>query len=114
MFRCRQPLGRLLRHRAFGTGEQMPSAPTMTRRVDHAAINDIDMEHSHAIHTELDRHTMTKIVATVGPASNDPGAIQELCNRGLSIMRLNFSHADYEQAERDIRSLRGATLVHKK
>ena len=84
----------------------------MTRHVDHAAINKIDLEHSHVVKGALDRKTMTKIVATVGPASNQK--IQDLCDHGLSIMRLNFSHADYEQAAADIAALRGCSLAHRK
>jgi pyruvate kinase len=39
----------------------------------------------------------TKIVATVGPASRDPGVLQELIAAGVSVFRLNFSHGTHEE-----------------
>lgn len=36
----------------------------------------------------------TKIVATVGPASNSKETLKELAKAGVSIFRLNFSHGD--------------------
>lgn len=37
----------------------------------------------------------TKIVATLGPASADPGTIRELIAAGVDVVRLNFSHGDH-------------------
>ena len=34
----------------------------------------------------------TKIVATLGPASNSPEVIEQLILAGLDVARLNFSH----------------------
>lgn len=34
----------------------------------------------------------TKIVATLGPASNDPATLERLLNAGVNMVRLNFSH----------------------
>lgn len=34
----------------------------------------------------------TKIVATLGPASNDPETLEKLLNAGVNMVRLNFSH----------------------
>ena len=42
----------------------------------------------------------TKIVATLGPASNDLATIQQLIEAGVSVFRMNFSHgtaADHQQ-----------------
>ncbi len=34
----------------------------------------------------------TKIVATLGPASSDPGVLERLLHAGVDVVRLNFSH----------------------
>ena len=63
-------LGRLrLRHGRLLLARGLSGGASMTRHVDHAAINKIDLEHSHVVKGALDRKTMTKIVATVGPAA---------------------------------------------
>jgi pyruvate kinase len=48
----------------------------------------------------------TKIIATLGPASNSPENIRLLANTGVDVFRLNFSHSDYASAERVIVSIR--------
>lgn len=40
--------------------------------------------------------TRTKIVATIGPASNTKEKLQELIEAGVDVMRLNFSHGTHE------------------
>src|SRR5699024_3624498 len=43
----------------------------------------------------------TKIVSTLGPASNDLETIKSLLEAGANVFRFNFSHGDHEeQAER--------------
>jgi len=37
----------------------------------------------------------TKIVATIGPASDSPEMLQRLILAGLSVARLNFSHGEF-------------------
>ena len=47
------------------------------------------------------RPRRTKIVATLGPATDDPKKLEELIRAGVDVVRINFSHAGAaEQAER--------------
>ncbi|MGC9307562.1 MAG: pyruvate kinase [Thermoplasmatota archaeon] len=48
----------------------------------------------------------TKIVATIGPASQDHAVLQQLINGGLDVARLNFSHGTHEQHGRNIDDIR--------
>lgn len=42
----------------------------------------------------------TKVIATLGPATNTPEVISKLIRRGMDVARLNFSHGDHEDHER--------------
>lgn len=50
----------------------------------------------------------TKIVATIGPASNTSATLQAMIGAGMNIARLNFSHGDFESHGRTIASIRSA------
>lgn len=39
----------------------------------------------------------TKIVCTLGPATNDPAVVEELIKNGMNVARFNFSHASHEE-----------------
>ena len=43
---------------------------------------------------------MTKIIATVGPKSESPESLLALIDAGVDIIRVNFSHATYDQYKR--------------
>ncbi|MDP6719519.1 MAG: pyruvate kinase, partial [Pirellulaceae bacterium] len=45
------------------------------------------------------RTHLTKIVATLGPASNEAEAISRLFNAGADVFRLNFSHGTHEEIQ---------------
>lgn len=60
------------------------------------------------------RKSLTKIVATIGPASEQFPELQACVLSGLRIMRLNFSHATYEEATLRITNLRKSHGVHRK
>ncbi len=49
----------------------------------------------------------TKIVCTIGPASEDPGVLQEMIRAGMNVARLNFSHGDFDWHGKVIEDLRG-------
>jgi len=38
----------------------------------------------------------TKIIATLGPATDDPDVLHKMLSSGLDVARFNFSHGDYE------------------
>jgi pyruvate kinase len=48
----------------------------------------------------------TKIVATIGPASNSPEMIKQLMLAGMNVARLNFSHGSYDDHAKNIQNLR--------
>ena len=50
----------------------------------------------------------TKIVATIGPASESPEMIERLIRAGLNVARLNFSHGDFEGHAERIGRIRAA------
>jgi pyruvate kinase len=52
----------------------------------------------------------TKIVATIGPASDSPEKIRDLLRAGMNVARLNFSHGNYEDHAARIDRLRSVSL----
>ncbi len=50
----------------------------------------------------------TKIVCTIGPASNQPHILDKMLRAGMNIARLNFSHGTFEQHAQTIQNLRDA------
>lgn len=48
---------------------------------------------------------LTKIVATIGPTSEQLEPMRKVVNAGMKIMRLNFSHATVEEVELRIKNL---------
>jgi pyruvate kinase len=51
----------------------------------------------------------TKIVATIGPASNDPETLVRMVDAGMDVARLNFSHGTAEQHAETARRVREAS-----
>jgi pyruvate kinase len=51
----------------------------------------------------------TKIVCTIGPASDSPGVMERLLSAGMNVARLNFSHGDFRSHARVVRELRAAS-----
>ena len=50
----------------------------------------------------------TKIIATIGPASEKVDILKKMIESGMNVARLNFSHGNYEEHRRRIYNLRQA------
>ncbi|MEJ2167921.1 MAG: pyruvate kinase, partial [Desulfobacterales bacterium] len=51
----------------------------------------------------------TKIVCTIGPASDSPAILQAMIQAGMNVARLNFSHGDFESHLESIKKIRSAS-----
>ncbi len=58
------------------------------------------------------RHT--KIVATIGPATETAALLEQLLLAGVDVFRLNFSHGEHEQKKAWIDAIRTLSARHKK
>lgn len=56
---------------------------------------------------------MTKIVATIGPATSGKERIRELAHAGVNAFRLNFSHGDYQTHKMNYDAIREIALENK-
>ncbi len=54
----------------------------------------------------MDNYTMTKIVATLGPATSTKEKIRELFHAGVTMFRLNSSHGDVEMHKTNLSYIR--------
>ncbi len=51
----------------------------------------------------------TKIVCTIGPATESAEVLENLINAGMNVMRLNFSHGDFAEHQNRITNLKKAS-----
>ena len=56
----------------------------------------------------------TKIVCTIGPASNSPEVLQKMIRAGMNVVRLNFSHGDFASHGETIQKIRAASKATKR
>lgn len=61
-------------------------------------------------HNHLTRRT--KIIATLGPAVDDPEVLHALLEAGVNVVRLNFSHGSHEAHAKRIAAVRAAAKEH--
>jgi pyruvate kinase len=57
---------------------------------------------------DLLRHRRTKIIATIGPASQEPEVLQKLVEMGVDVFRLNMSHGDHDSHRKAYAAVRSA------
>jgi len=48
----------------------------------------------------------TKIIATLGPATDEPGVMEELIKVGVDVFRLNYSHQTHAHHEKRLNEIR--------
>ena len=58
------------------------------------------------LHKEQLSKIRTKIVATLGPASDDEAIMRRIIEAGADVLRLNFSHGSHEEHTDRLRSIR--------
>jgi len=56
----------------------------------------------------------TKIIATLGPATDSPEMLGQLIDAGMNIARLNMSHARHDWVRRVVKDIRAAASVRNK
>src|SRR5436853_193257 len=56
-------------------------------------------------------HRRTRIVATLGPATDRPGVLEKMLEAGLDVARINFSHGSAEEHLARIARLRELAKV---
>ncbi len=54
----------------------------------------------------------TKIIATLGPATDDPKMLDNIIQAGVDVVRLNFSHGVFEEHQRRADSIRDRARAH--
>ncbi len=90
----------------------MPSAPPTIDRDQYLPHAD-SMHHHHesSMHSQLDirQRAYTKIVATIGPASEKPDTIAELIRSGVDVFRINMAHGGPEEQQVLVDAVRGVS-----
>ncbi len=54
----------------------------------------------------------TKIVATLGPATDDPKVLDEIIEAGVDVVRINFSHGSHEEHQKRVEAVRNRARAH--
>ena len=84
--------------RSFASGQAVPQVDK-DARVLKTTFNLPDPD------TMKSSHQLTKIVATIGPTSEQEEPLRKVVNAGMKIMRLNFSHATTDEVELRLKNL---------
>ncbi len=56
----------------------------------------------------------TKIICTLGPASDRAGVLLEMMRRGMDVVRLNFSHGSFKEHHEKINIVRGLNKKYRR
>lgn len=56
-----------------------------------------------------DELNLTKIIATLGPATSSPDVIRKLIREGVDVFRINFSHGDFQEYEMLLNAVRSVS-----
>tara|TARA_B110001454_G_scaffold219022_1_gene249361 strand:- start:1067 stop:2494 length:1428 start_codon:yes stop_codon:yes gene_type:complete len=54
----------------------------------------------------MNDYKKTKIVATLGPATDSKEVLTQLATEGVNVFRINFSHADYDNVIKTVKTIR--------
>lgn len=54
----------------------------------------------------------TRIICTLGPASNDESMIAKMALRGMNVARINFSHGNHQQHQKMVDAVRHVNKKH--
>lgn len=54
----------------------------------------------------MPHNNKTKIVATLGPATDTKEILTDLAKSGVNVFRINFSHANYDDVKRKVKTIR--------
>lgn len=54
----------------------------------------------------------TKIIATLGPATDEPAVLESLFKAGTNVFRLNYSHQDHSCHEKRLKDIRALSKKH--
>jgi pyruvate kinase len=57
------------------------------------------------------RKNKTKIVCTIGPASDSPSVMEQMIQGGMNVARINFAHGGFTSHQKVIENLRAAARV---
>lgn len=90
---------------------QKSLSTTIARFVSTRTVPEIDKE-AHALKTTFNlcnencvQLSLSKIVATIGPTSEQEEPLKKVVDAGMKIMRLNFSHATTDEVELRLKNL---------
>ena len=54
----------------------------------------------------------TKILATLGPATDKPGVLEGVLDAGVNVVRINFSHGSEKEHLSRVKAVRNLSLIH--